>query len=103
VLKSCLTPGCPNLTEASRCDNCRRADRRRRRRDPSLTGGAARNDNRRSYQKVRRRALVRDEFRCRDCGGVGDLVVHHVDGDARNHTLENLVTLCPRCHWLRHR
>lgn len=55
--------------------------------------------------------LERDAYACQDCGESGrfgrgehDLIAHHVTpacvGGA--HTLENLLTLCNRCHRARH-
>ncbi len=53
---------------------------------------------------LRRRVLVRDNFRCRCCGARGCLQVHHAQ--ERGHgglTVEsNLITLCARCHSLAH-
>ena len=49
----------------------------------------------------------RDHNTCQDCGQVGDqpqnrIEVHHIDIDAWNHALDNLVTLCRICHGYRH-
>lgn len=53
-------------------------------------------------------ALQRDSFSCQICGHVGTvddlkgLIVHHLDGQGdqhgKNHALDNLQTLCGRCH-----
>lgn len=49
----------------------------------------------------------RDQWRCKRCGGAGDLSIHHKGGvfaskwlRSKGHapTLNNLVTLCTRCH-----
>lgn len=44
-------------------------------------------------------------YRCRDCGNKGrwkglplSLQLEHIDGDCRDHSLENLCFLCPNCH-----
>ena len=56
--------------------------------------------------------LERDNWECQECGMSQEqsivlfnrkLVVHHIDGkgrnsDIKNHDLDNLLTLCPRCH-----
>ena len=52
-------------------------------------------------------ARRRDYNTCQDCGQVGDrpknrIEVHHIDEDAWNHDLDNLVTLCRICHGYRH-
>jgi len=36
--------------------------------------------------------------RCEICEGGEDIVVHHVDGDRSNDSIENLVPLCRSCH-----
>ena len=58
------------------------------------------------------KALERDNWECQECGLSQEqsiilfnrkLFVHHIDGHGRNskdknHNLDNLITLCPRCH-----
>ena len=71
-----------------------------------------------NWHEQRRRAIIRDQARCQDCGMTmpesleefgAELTVHHetplrefVDGDDLDHEaanrLENLVTLCVSCH-----
>jgi 5-methylcytosine-specific restriction endonuclease McrA len=66
-------------------------------------------DNKR-YDGNRVNCLIRDEFRCQDCGvqDFGDTIlnVHHLDGSGKSQTphndLSNLLTLCVRCHSIRH-
>ena len=57
-------------------------------------------------------AHERDSWECQECGMSQEqsiilfnrkLVLHHIDGKGRNsenknHNLDNLITLCPRCH-----
>ena len=47
-------------------------------------------------------ALVRDDKKCVRCGSEKGICVHHIDGtgedDKPNHDLENLATLCAKCH-----
>jgi Holliday junction DNA helicase RuvB len=54
--------------------------------------------------RMRRRVLERDGRRCRSCRSRWSLMVHHVE--FRSHggrtLVENLVTLCSRCHGLVH-
>ena len=58
----------------------------------------------RRWRAVRLRALRRDGWRCRSCGGYGN-EVHHVhprrEGGA-DYALSNLETLCFACHDDRH-
>lgn len=52
------------------------------------------------WEDFREHALRRDSYRCRNCGSVVDLNVHHIvplSQGGTNH-LDNLVTLCLRCH-----
>lgn len=50
--------------------------------------------------------LERDKYQCRSCGKKeGILDIHHIDGNGsgkkkleKNNSLDNLVTLCRRCH-----
>lgn len=56
--------------------------------------------------KVRAAVLARDRHRCTTlgCGSTSFLEVHHVvpRASGRSHRLENLVTLCHRCHAFTH-
>ena len=58
-----------------------------------------------NWQVIRRRALDRDGWRCRDCGKAGRLEVHHVSPLVRggSNALENLRTLCVGCHKAAHK
>lgn len=56
---------------------------------------------------LRSQVWERDQNRCRDCRkplAAGEMsgVVHHVDFDKGNSTIENLVLLCRSCHVGRH-
>lgn len=51
----------------------------------------------------RYQAMERDGFRCHLCGSTRELIVHHRNGQgdtsgAADDRLENLITLCARCH-----
>lgn len=61
------------------------------------------------WQEQRQKALERDNFECQFCGredGENDvgLHVHHqipyraFDDDEKAHDLDNLITVCSRCH-----
>lgn len=54
-------------------------------------------------------ALKRDEYKCVLCGSAELLQVHHKDEKGRNipkeeqnHSLDNLITLCAKCHIIQH-
>ncbi len=36
---------------------------------------------------------------CQICKEKENLVVHHIDQDKKNNSLNNFVTLCRYCHW----
>jgi len=42
------------------------------------------------------------ETHCNRCGTTNKLCVHHKDEDRTNNSLENLETVCRRCHALEH-
>jgi len=50
------------------------------------------------------KALKRDSFQCRECGSDESIIVHHLDESRKNgvknmnNKLDNLKTLCRRCH-----
>ena len=57
----------------------------------------------------RRKALERDNYRCSICGSTERLQVHHIDETGRNkpkeiqnNELNNLITLCAKCHIEQH-
>jgi len=49
-------------------------------------------------ESLRKKVLKRDNFRCRLCG-YAFLEVHHIDRNPENNNLDNLVTLCRKCHF----
>jgi RNA-directed DNA polymerase len=51
--------------------------------------------------ELKLRAKMRDHFRCVRCGATDDLRVHHIKG-TKSHRLEDLETLCLRCHQAEH-
>lgn len=53
-----------------------------------------------NWQDIRNKALLRDDYKCGNCGGSKDLNVHHIvpKGRGGTHNLSNLKTLCKDCH-----
>jgi group II intron reverse transcriptase/maturase len=47
------------------------------------------------------RAKMRDDFKCVRCGSTENLRVHHTKG-TKSHQLEDLETLCQKCHHAEH-
>jgi hypothetical protein len=56
------------------------------------------------WLEVRSQILLRDHFRCRECGYYKHLEVHHIIPKSKGGTDDpkNLVTLCQRCHDKKH-
>ena len=56
------------------------------------------------YRRLMKRVLERDGWRCRKCGSLKDLQVHHkIRRSQQGHdALGNLVTLCVYCHMAEH-
>lgn len=57
------------------------------------------------FSGFRDAVLERDEHKCQMCGSDYKLEVHHIDGNGRgekrpNNSLDNLQTLCAKCHCL---
>jgi 5-methylcytosine-specific restriction endonuclease McrA len=61
--------------------------------------------NRSAWQKLRKAARLRDGNRCVRCRSTKGLAAHHIvkPQHGGRDVLENLVTLCSRCHGLQHR
>jgi hypothetical protein len=56
------------------------------------------------YRRLMKGVLGRDSWRCRKCGSLENLQVHHKIKRSQqgNDSLENLVTLCAHCHMAEH-
>jgi 5-methylcytosine-specific restriction endonuclease McrA len=56
------------------------------------------------YQRLMKRVLERDGWRCQRCGSLENLQVHHKIKRSQlgNDSLDNLVTLCAYCHMAEH-
>lgn len=55
--------------------------------------------------KVAKACFIRDEWKCRSCRNRNDLHPHHVTYRSQQgkHELNNLLTLCWKCHEAKHR
>lgn len=57
---------------------------------------------------IRRYLLEKNNYKCEKCGqgeknlysGLIPLEIHHIDGNYKHNTLDNLQVLCPNCHSL---
>jgi hypothetical protein len=63
--------------------------------------------NRRRFGGNKYKAFERDGYKCKHCGTDANLEIHHIDGTGyksvidykkSNNNLENLLTLCHKCH-----
>lgn len=58
------------------------------------------------WNKVRNKVLERDGYKCKVCGSIDNLVIHHKTykhhGSELKH-LEDLATVCSSCHKVIHR
>jgi len=54
----------------------------------------------RAYRRIMKRVPERDDWRCQKCGLPENLQIRHKTKRSQqsNDSLENLVTLCARCH-----
>ena len=99
-LRPCTYPGCPKLSDLSRCDEHRSQDRRRY--DTENRDKAAKKFyDSKLWQATWRAKLDRDPL-CEMCRKddivTGADLVHHIDGDRWNLAAENLMSLCNSCH-----
>jgi 5-methylcytosine-specific restriction endonuclease McrA len=56
------------------------------------------------YRRLMKRVLERDGWRCKKCGSLENLQIHHQIKRSQqgDDTLGNLVTLCAYCHLAEH-
>ena len=56
------------------------------------------------YRRLMKRVLERDGWRCRKCGSLENLQVHHEVRRSQqgDDSLANLITLCAYCHMAEH-
>jgi len=57
-----------------------------------------------AYHRLMKQVLERDGWRCRKCGSLENLQIHHKMKRSQlgNDSLDNLVTLCVHCHMAEH-
>ena len=94
----CLEPGCPIRIEDG--SYCRAHALLRGGEGP---GGFKPTYSSREWKRARKQARERDGNRCVRCGSTRFLQVHHLNGNASDMRLENLITLCRTHHRLAHR
>ena len=63
------------------------------------SGNSTKNKNRPLGIQTYRRAK---KDKCEWCGSKKNLCVHHIDGNRYNNDMNNLITICKRCHQTHH-
>lgn len=53
--------------------------------------------NKYEFIKAREEVMKENDFACKMCGNKAR-IVHHIDGSRVNHSKENLIPLCDKCH-----
>jgi 5-methylcytosine-specific restriction endonuclease McrA len=90
-----VCPGCGVLVAVGTRGRCARCAK------PQRSGSSRPEIDTAAWQKLRRAARMRDGDRCVRCGSSARLSVHHaVEG---SNLLDDLLTLCSRCHGREHR
>jgi len=70
--------------------------------NPRWNDGASTYPNHTEFKRARIKVLKRSKGKCEICSELAKLV-HHIDEDKSNHTLDNLIALCFDCHEPLHR
>jgi 5-methylcytosine-specific restriction protein A len=96
----CGWPGCPAVVPAG-VRYCPEHAKRAQREYDSDRGTAAQRGYDARWRKMRLMVL-RQEPLCRECMKAGRVTpateIHHIDGNAKNMSRENLEPLCKACH-----
>jgi 5-methylcytosine-specific restriction endonuclease McrA len=105
LLSICTERGCGRLYEKTdrRVHRCREHQAELERRDNARRNRKQWRQGRNTarWRQLRAAALARDGHQCRRCGSSDDLTVHlnpQLAGDHEAATLDDLETLCRRCH-----
>ena len=65
--------------------------------NPRWNGGNSQYPNHAELKRIRIEILKRTKGRCEICGKIAK-IVHHIDGDKGNQSIDNLMALCRNCH-----
>jgi len=69
--------------------------------NPRWNGGVSEYPNHTELKKIRIEVLKNSKCRCEICGKPAKLV-HHINEDKSDHSIDNLIALCRNCHELLH-
>jgi 5-methylcytosine-specific restriction protein A len=56
----------------------------------------------REWRRIRRKILQERGYKCEKCGRTAkdtNLTIHHKDRNPKNNSNDNLIVVCPRCHF----
>ena len=99
--RPCRYPSCPELVEAGYCKAHEKYQKETARRKDRERGTRTERGYDNTWLRLRDYILRREPL-CRECRKQGMIViaehVHHIDGDVRNRSMENLAPLCQSCH-----
>lgn len=105
-LRTCSTPGCPNLTNGGRCDECKSKTGNGGWQDDRTRGTRTERGYDNTWLRLRKRKLIASPL-CEECEKSGRLTaaeeVHHKQPFHGKHDplrldWENLESLCRACH-----
>jgi len=66
-------------------------------------GGISARKNIGIWIKLSREIKKRDKYTCQKCASKINIDVHHIDFDKNNHEPLNLISLCRKCHFKKHK
>jgi len=70
--------------------------------NPRWNGGNSEYLNHAELKRMRVKVLERAKGKCEICGKPAK-IIHHINGDKSNHSINNLIALCNDCHVPLHR
>lgn len=70
--------------------------------NPRWNGGTSEYPNHCELKKNRIKALESKNYKCEYCGNFAE-ITHHINGNKADHSIENLLVLCKKCHCKLHR
>ena len=86
------------LTEESRK---KMSEKKKGENNPRWNGGNSQYPDHAELKRVRVEVLKKSKGKCEICGELAN-IVHHIDGDKSNHNINNLITVCLKCHTILH-
>lgn len=85
------------MKEFKKIEDGKRSERIKGRNNPRWNCGISEYPNHAEFKRMRIKVLQRSKGKCEICGEPAK-IVHHIDGDKSNHSMDNLIALCWVCH-----